>query len=113
MKIGDNVFIGPNCFFHSAGNITIGINVGIAACTKILTSYHQDEGRDLPLSFTKVVFEEVIIGNNVHIGIGTIILPGVKIGDGAQIGAGAVVSKDIPDYAVAVGAPARVIRIRK
>ena len=112
MKIGTNTFIGPNCFFHSAGNITIGENVGLAAYVKILTSYHNDNGIEIPISFSEVVFEEVIIEDEVHVGIGSIILPGVSIGKGAQIGAGAVVTKSIPDFAVAVGVPARVVRFR-
>lgn len=112
MLIGDNAFIGPNCFFHSAGSISIGKNVGLAAYTKILTSVHEEEGLEKPLSFSKIVFAKVVIQDNVHVGIGTVILPGVTIGQGAQIGAGAVVSRDIPAFAVAVGVPARVIRIR-
>ena len=112
MRIGDNAFIGPNCFFHSGGGITIGTNVGIAAYTKILTSVHEVQDLETPLSFGPIVFSEVVIEDNVHVGIGTVILPGVRIGKGAQIGAGAVVSRDIPAYAVAVGIPAKVIKIR-
>ncbi len=54
----------------------------------------------------------VTLGNDVWIGHGAVVLPGVSIGDGAAIGAGAVVSKDIPPFAVAVGVPARVVRHR-
>lgn len=54
----------------------------------------------------------VIIGNDVWIGSNTVILPHVKIGNGAIIGAGAIVNKDVPDYAIMVGAPARVLRYR-
>lgn len=53
-----------------------------------------------------------VIGHDVWIGHGAIVLPGVHIGNGAVIGAGAVVSRDIPEYAVAAGVPARVIRYR-
>ncbi len=112
MTIGDNAFIGPNCFFHSGGGITIGNNVGIAANTAILTSVHEETDLDTPISFNPIVFSEVVIEDNVHIGIGTTILPGVRIGEGAQIGAGAVVTRNIPKFAVAVGVPAKVIRIR-
>lgn len=52
------------------------------------------------------------IGNDVWIGYNVMVLPGVKIGDGAIIGAGAVVAKDIPPYAVAVGNPAQVVKYR-
>jgi hypothetical protein len=54
----------------------------------------------------------VTLGNDVWIGHGAVILPGVAIGTGAAIGAGAVVSKNVPDFAIAVGVPARVIRFR-
>ena len=55
---------------------------------------------------------DVIIGNNVWIGDKIIILPGVKIGGGAVIGAGSVVTKDIPDSAIAAGNPAKIISFR-
>ena len=113
MGIGDNTWIGQNCFFHSAGEITIGKNVGIAPGVKILTSFHGEEGAEKPILFSDLEFAEVIIGDDADIGIGAIILPGVKIGKGVQIGAGAIVTRDIPDYAVAVGNPAKVIRQRK
>jgi len=60
-------------------------------------------------------FEEsssVVLGNDVWIGANTLIMGGIKVGDGAIIGAGAVVTKDIPAYAIAVGCPAKVIRYR-
>lgn len=60
---------------------------------------------DCPLKTGKV-----IIKDGAHIGIGSRLMPGVTIGKGAVIGAGAVVTKDIPDYSVAVGTPARVIK---
>jgi serine acetyltransferase len=54
----------------------------------------------------------VRLGNDVWIGHGAVVLPGVSIGDGAAVGAGAVVSKDVPPFAVAIGVPARVARFR-
>ncbi len=55
---------------------------------------------------------DILIGNDVWIGANVLIMPGVKIGNGVIIGAGAVVIKDIPDYAIAVGIPAKVIKYR-
>ena len=58
-----------------------------------------------PLKYGKVVIQ-----NGAHIGIGAIIMPGVTIGEGAIIGAGSVVTKDVPSYSIAIGAPAKVIK---
>ena len=111
--IGDNTWIGQTCFLHSAGNIRIGRNVGIGPHVKILTSRHKGQGVDVPILFSEIEFAEVVIGDDCDIGIGAIILPGVSVGKGAQIGAGAVVTKSIPDLAVAFGVPARVVRSRR
>jgi acetyltransferase-like isoleucine patch superfamily enzyme len=112
MTIGDETWIGQQCFFHSAGGLTIGCRVGIGPAVRIITSNHRDAGRDLPILFSPVEVAAVTIGDDADIGIGTIILPGVTIGRGAQVGAGSVVTRDIADYCVAVGSPARVVRER-
>ncbi len=59
-----------------------------------------------------VEFEKTIIGNDVWIGVNALILDGVKIGDGVIIGANAVVTKDVPAFAIVVGSPAKIIRYR-
>ena len=113
MVIGANSWIGQQCFFHSAGGLTIGQNVGIAPSVKIITSYHAEEGIEKPILHSSVVFAPVIVGDDSDIGVNATILPGVTIGRGVQVGAGAVVTHDLPDYCVAVGVPARVIRDRR
>ena len=60
---------------------------------------------DCPLKYAPIVIKD-----GAHIGVGSIILPGVTIGEGAVVGAGSVVTRDIPPHCVAVGSPARVIR---
>ncbi|HPK04460.1 MAG TPA: acyltransferase [Bacteroidales bacterium] len=111
--IGDGTWIGQQCFFHSAGGINIGKNVGIGPGVKIITSMHDEEGINIPILHSKLVFKKVIIDDDADIGTGAVILPGVHIGKGVQIGAGAVVTSDVPDYHVVAGVPAKTIKIRK
>lgn len=113
MCIGDEAWIGQQCFLHSAGGITIGARVGIGPGVRIITSAHAEAGRQTPILNSPIDEAPVVIGDDADLGVGAIILPGVTIGRGAQIGAGAVVSRDIPDYAVASGVPARVVRERQ
>lgn len=110
--IGEGTWIGQQCFFHSAGNIYIGKNVGIGPGVKVITSYHSEVGIEIPVLHSKLIFEKVVIEDNSDLGMGSVILPGVKIGKGAIVGAGAVVTKDVPDYAVVIGSPARILRFR-
>jgi len=112
MVIGEGTWIGQQCFFHSAGGLRIGRNVGIGPGVRILTSNHREAGRELPILHSPLDFAEVVIEDDADIGVSAVILPGVTIGRGAQIGAGAVVAESIPPYAVAAGVPARVLRFR-
>jgi len=113
MKIGDNSWIGQGCFFHSGGGIYIGENVGVGPFVKILSHEHIENELEKPILFCEQIFEEVVIEDSCDIGIGSIILPGVRIGKGSIIGAGSVVTKDVEPFTVAVGNPARFLRKRK
>ena len=112
MHLGDETWIGQQCFFHSAGGISIGKRVGIAPGVRILTSAHEEGGRAVPVLFAPIETAPVVIEDDADIGVGAIILPGVTIGRGAIIGAGAVVNKSVPPYTIAAGVPARVLRDR-
>jgi acetyltransferase-like isoleucine patch superfamily enzyme len=112
LSIGDETWIGQQCFFHSAGGLSIGNRVGIGPGVKIITSQHMEVGRELPIFNAPVEFKPVCIEDDADIGVGAVLLPGVTVGRGAQIGAGSVVTRDVPAYAVAAGAPARVLRER-
>lgn len=112
LTIGDGTWIGQQCFFHAAGDLHIGANVGIGPGVKILTSVHREAGRDVPILHAPLAFAPVVIEDDADVGIGAIVLPGVTIGRGAQVGAGAVVTRDVPAYAVVAGNPARVLRER-
>lgn len=95
------------------GPLRIGENVMMGPDVTILSQTHNIERTDIPMGKQGMREAEVIIGNDVWIGMRSIIMPGVKIGDGAVIGAGAVVTKDVPDYAIVGGVPARIIKYRK
>jgi acetyltransferase-like isoleucine patch superfamily enzyme len=112
MVLGDHTWIGQQCFFHSAGGITVGKRVGIGPGVKVLTSVHQEAGRAVPVLFSPVEMAPVTIEDDSDLGINSVVLPGVTVGRGAIVGAGAVVTQDVPAYAVVAGVPARVLRYR-
>ena len=115
---GNNCEVNMNCTFLDSNEIRIGDNALIAPNVQIYTAFHPTNAADrfgLPnadgsFSFCKTQSAPVIIGNNVWIGGGVIVLPGVTIGDNVVIGAGSVVTKDIPSNSVALGNPCRVVR---
>lgn len=111
IDIGENCEIYSNVSFGSEPYlISIGDNVRITSGCKFIT---HDGGvwvlRNLKLLDNGDLFGKITIGNNVHIGLNTVIMPNVTIGDNCIIGCGAIVTKDIPDNSIAVGVPARVI----
>jgi len=112
MRIGDETWIGQQAFLHSAGGIDIGARVGIGPGVRIITSSHAEAGRDVPILNSPIELAPVVIEDDCDLGVGAIVLPGVRIGKGAQIGAGAVVTEDVPPYSVAIGVPAKVTRQR-
>lgn len=98
-----------SCFGTEPWIITLGNNVHITKNVEFITHdgatlLYRDQIPDLEIT------KPIIVGDNVYIGVHTVILPGVKIGNNVIIGAGSVVTKDIPDNSVAAGTPARVIK---
>ena len=112
MKIGDDTWIGQNCFFHSAGGLMIGKSIGIGPMVQIITSYHKESPIKNPLINNDFVFKSVVIDDESDIGMGAIILPGITVGKGAIIGAGSVVTKNVPPYTIYAGNPAKLLRKR-
>lgn len=112
MIIGENTWIGQGCFFHSAGGIVIGKTVGIGPMVKILTSQHISDLANSDVMRNDLIYKNVEICDGADIGVGSIILPGVKINKGAVIGAGSVVTKNVPEYSIFAGIPAKFIKNR-
>ena len=111
ISIGSGSGLGVNCMVH--GPLEIGENVMMGPEVVILTHTHNFVRTDIPMREQGSNVAKVTIGNDVWIGMRAIIMPGVNIGDGVIIGAGAVVTKDVPSYAVVGGVPAKIIRYRK
>ena len=111
ISIGEGSGIGVNCNVH--GPLTMGCNVMMGPDVTILTHSHIFDNTDIPMNKQGTIIKPVSIGDDVWIGMRSIIMPGVKIGNGVIIGAGAIVTKDVPDYAVVAGVPAKVIKYRK
>ena len=111
MEIGDRSGVGINATMH--GKVIIGKDVMMGPECIIYTQNHAFDRTDIPMLEQGFSPEKpVVIGDDVWIGGRVTILPGVHIGNGAIIGAGAVVTKNVPDYAIVGGNPAKVIKYR-
>lgn len=110
--IGDDVDFAKDVLITTEGGVEIGDRTLIGYRTQILSVNHSipPVGERIPISGD--VYKTVHIANDVWIGAGCIILPGVTIGEGAIIAAGSVVTKDIQENTIAAGIPAKVIRVR-
>lgn len=104
LVIGDNVFINSNCLAMARGGITIEDDVMLAANVQLLSNNHDEYSRNVLLC------KPIHIKKGAWIGAGATILPGVTIGEYAIVGASAVVTKDVGDYEVVAGVPARVMK---
>lgn len=106
IRVGKRVFINFGCTFMDRGGVTIGDDAFIAPQVQLITENHGLE----PDRRRYITSRPIIIGKNVWIGAGAIILPGVHIGDGAVVGAGSVVTKDVPANTVVAGNPTKPIK---
>jgi maltose O-acetyltransferase len=111
MEIGDNSGLGIDCYITHA---KIGKNVMMGPGVLYIKSNHRFDRLDIPMMGQGHTHEKKLtIGDDVWIGARVIFLPGISVGNGAVIAAGSVVTKDVPDFAVVAGNPARLVRDRK
>jgi maltose O-acetyltransferase len=113
ISVGDHSGIGYQCFFEATGPIRIGSWVRIGPYVSFFTTNHRFGSRDTLIKHQGYDVGTIDVGDDVWFGANVTVLPNVKIGRGAVIGAGAVVNKDIPEYGIAVGNPAKVVRYRE
>lgn len=112
IQAGRRVAINSGTYMDGRGGISIGSDVMIGPNCVIVSVAHGTADVERPMWTQELRYAPVSIGDDVWIGASVSVLPGITIGRGAVIGAGAVVTHSIPDWAVAAGQPARVIRLR-
>lgn len=112
VELGDNSDIGLRCRLN--GKVVIGQNVIMGPEVLMYTVNHNTSRTDVAIKYQGTTeMKPIYIGDDSWICARAIILQGVHIGKGCVIGAGAVVTKDVPDYTIAAGNPARIVKYRK
>lgn len=112
ISIGTDTMIGDHAFLDGRDTLKIGDHVDIASQVMIYNSEHNINDNNFSV-IENVIHDKVVIGDYVFIGPRAIILPGVSIGKGAIVAAGAVVTRDVSEFEVVGGVPAKVIGERK
>ena len=113
IEIGNHSTVNEFCALHGAGGIRIGNGVRIGCHTVIHSVQHHFERLDVPIWKQGTHAKPIVIEDDVWIGVNCTILAGVTIGAHSVVGANSLVTKDIPPYSVAYGAPAKVLRSRR
>lgn len=112
VSIGDHTVVGRNCVIASKTELVIGNYVLIGPYCQINDHSHGMSRSDLIIN-QKAILSPVRIKDDVWLGAGVRVLPGVTLGEGSIIGAGSIVTRNIPDYEIWAGNPARFIRVRE
>jgi len=111
-RFGNHVWVGPQAYLD-ARNLVLEDYVGWGPGAKVLGSTHTGVPIDAPIIATPLVIKPVVVGFGADVGMNATLLPGIRVGAHSIVGAGAVVTHDVPDYAIVVGCPARVLRLRE
>lgn len=112
IRVGRNSYVGPQAILRGDGGLEIGENALISPQVVMMSAEHIFADPSVPIYQQGETRRGIMIEDDVWIGAGAKVLDGVRIGHGAVIGAGAVVTRDVPPLAVAVGVPARVLKLR-
>ena len=111
IKIGKGCFVGESVVIRGQGGVTIGDHVLFAPMAKVLAVNHNYRDTTRPVMDQGVSARGIVIEDGAWIGAGAVVLDGVRVGRGAVIGANSVVTRDVSAHTVALGAPARAVRV--
>jgi acetyltransferase-like isoleucine patch superfamily enzyme len=112
IRMGNHVFLGPYVTIYGHGGVEIGDGTLVSMKATILSSNHKIPSRERHIRWEPSELLPTKIGRDVWIGANAVILAGITIGNGCVVGAGAVVTSSLPAYSVAVGVPAKVVKMR-
>ncbi len=110
IEIGKNIIIGEYSTIQGQGGVVLEDNVLLASHVHFISNHHQYTDINQPIKEQPNIARKILIKENTWIGINVVILSGVTIGKNCVIGTGSIVKNDIPDYSVAVGNPAKVVK---
>ncbi len=112
LSIGERAFVGQGTIIAVSNMLSIGQNTLIGAYCYLLTNQHKIDCRSTPIRDQGYLRGPLQIGDDVWIGAHCVLMPNVSVGNGAVVGAGSIVTRNIPEFEVWAGAPARKIRER-
>ena len=112
IRIGSHSSVNAYCVLYGHGGLTIGNYVRIATGVVVIPANHTFKDRNTPIHKQEISAKGITIDDDVWLGTRVCVLDGVAIGKGSVIGAGAVVTKDVPEYCVYAGVPAKLVKER-
>lgn len=110
IEIGKNIIIGEYCTIQGQGGVILEDNVLMASHVHFISNQHQYTDINTPIKYQPNQSAKITVKQDTWIGINVVILSGVTIGKHCIIGSGSIVKNDIPDFSVAVGNPAKIIK---
>lgn len=110
ISFGNNISIHDSCYIDATGYIYIGNNVSIAHQSSLITFNHTWTDVAKPIKYNSIELNKIVIEDDVWIGCGVRVMPGVRIGKRSVVAAGAVVTSDVAPGTVVAGVPARLIK---
>ena len=113
MVVGTNFGVNSGSYINGIGGLEIGNYVLIGSNVTISSGKHPIEGKDIPVFTRPTILQKIVIEDDVWIGAGAVIMPGITIAKGTVIGANSVVTKDTLPYSIVAGVPAKTLRFRE